>query len=69
MATIRLSPEQQIKNAQDVLYQTEARLEENGVNIYLLRTWLDQTLHLRDMLQQQTDGSLGTVEIDPEDYY
>jgi hypothetical protein len=67
MGRVTVSPEQQLQNIANALRQTEYRLEQKGIDVYLLRTWLNQTLHERAMMERHGRGELQTVEFEEED--
>ena len=68
MATkITISPEQQIQNVSSALQETEYRLGQKGIDMYLMRTWLNQSLLLRAMLEKDGRGELQVIEFDQED--
>jgi diketogulonate reductase-like aldo/keto reductase len=67
MATRTVSPDQQLQNISDALQETEIRLEQKGIDMYLMRTWLNQSLHYRAMSELYGRGELETIEFDEED--
>ena len=67
MAKISVSPDQQLQNISDALQQTEYALELKGLDMSLLRTWLNQSLHYRAMHEKSGRGELETIEYEQED--
>jgi hypothetical protein len=67
MGRVTVSPEQQLQNIADALGETEYRLRQRGIDVFLLRTWLNQTLHERAMQERYARGELQTIEFDEAD--
>lgn len=62
MAKATVSPEHQIRNLSRALEQTEYNLEQQGIDVRLLRQWLHQTLHYRAVVEQHERGELSPIE-------
>jgi hypothetical protein len=62
-----LSPEQQLWGHADALAEIERKLEQKGIDVWLLQRWLDASLRLRDLRERHAAGTLSAVEYDPDE--